>query len=161
MRSVESIMNVVGGPWRVLDRELGWSDRYNKNSLCLPGGSDDKESSCNSGDLGFIPGLGRSPGENNHDPLQCSCLENSMEGGSWQAIVRGVTKRWTWLSNFQFLLSVWDGNYRMGIGRTIRKLWQESEWETVVGGTRMEAAVVMKSGCINILKSELLGTGDI
>ena len=39
--------------------------------------------------------------------------------------------------------------------------WQESEWEMVVGGTRMKAAVVMKSGCINILKSELLGTGDI
>ena len=46
-------------------------------------------------DLGFIPGLGRSPGKDNRDPLQYSCLENSMEGGSWQAIVHGVTKSWT------------------------------------------------------------------
>ena len=53
MRSVEFIMNAVGGSWRVLDRELGWSDEYNKNSLCFPGGSDDKESSCSEGDLGW------------------------------------------------------------------------------------------------------------
>ena len=44
-----------------------------------------KESVCNAGDLGSIPGLGGSPGEGNDNPLQCSCLENSMERGAWRA----------------------------------------------------------------------------
>ena len=51
--------------------------------LGFPGGSDDKESSCNAGDLGLIPGSGRSPGEGNGNPLQYSCLENSMDRGAW------------------------------------------------------------------------------
>ena len=54
------------------------------------------------GDLGLIPGLGRSPEEGNGNPLQYSDLENSMDRGAWQAIVHGVTKSWTQLSNFQF-----------------------------------------------------------
>ena len=45
-------------------------------SSSFPGGSEGKESACNAGDLGWIPGLGRSPGEGNGSPLQCSCLEN-------------------------------------------------------------------------------------
>ena len=45
------------------------------------GGSEDKASACNTGDLGLIPGLGRSPGEGNGNPLQYSCLENSMDSG--------------------------------------------------------------------------------
>ena len=50
----------------------------------FPGGSDGKESACNEGDLGLIPGSGRSPGEGNGNPLQYSCLENPMDGGaSW------------------------------------------------------------------------------
>ena len=64
-----------------------------------PGGSDGKESTCNAGDLGSIPGLGRSPEEGNGYPLQYSCLENSMDRGTWQATVHGVTKSWTQLSN--------------------------------------------------------------
>ena len=44
---------------------------------------EDKESACNEGDLGLIPGLGRSPGEGNGNPLQYSCLENPMDGGAW------------------------------------------------------------------------------
>ena len=48
----------------------------------FPGGSDGKESACNVGDLGSIPGTGRSPGEGNGNPLQYSCLENPMDGGS-------------------------------------------------------------------------------
>ena len=47
----------------------------------FPGGSDGKESACNAGDLGSIHGLGRSPGEGNSNPLQYSCLENSMDRG--------------------------------------------------------------------------------
>ena len=65
----------------------------------FPGGSDGKESACNVGDLGSIPGLGRSPGEGNGNPLQYSCLENSIDRGTWWAAVHGVTKSWTRLSN--------------------------------------------------------------
>ena len=61
----------------------------------FPGGSDGKESACNAGDPGLIPGLGRSPGEGNGNPLWYSCLENSMDRRAWQAIVHGVTKSWT------------------------------------------------------------------
>ena len=50
----------------------------------FPGGSDGKESACNVGDLGLIPGLGRSPGEGHGYLLQYSCLENSMDRGAWQ-----------------------------------------------------------------------------
>ena len=51
-----------------------------------------KESACNAGDLGLIPGLGRSPGEGNGNPLQYSCLENPMDRGAWQATVHGFTR---------------------------------------------------------------------
>ena len=60
--------------------------------LGFPGGSDGKESSCNAGDLGSIPGLGRSPGEANSYPLQYSGLENSMDRGAWQATVHGLQR---------------------------------------------------------------------
>ena len=56
------------------------------------GGSEVKASACNAGDLGSIPGLGRSPGEGNGNPLQYSCLENPMDRGAWWATVRGVTE---------------------------------------------------------------------
>ena len=55
----------------------------------FPGGSDGKESACNAGDLGLIPGLGRSPGERHGNPLQYSCLEYSMDRGAAWAIVHG------------------------------------------------------------------------
>ena len=63
-------------------------------------GSDSKESGCNSGNPGSIPGLGRSPGEGNGNPLQYSCLENPVDGEAWQATVYGVAKSQTQLSNF-------------------------------------------------------------
>ena len=72
----------------------------------FPGGSDSKASACNAGDLGLIPGLGRSPGEGNGNPLQYSCLENPMDGGAWQAIVHGVTNSQTRLSDFTFRASL-------------------------------------------------------
>ena len=71
---------------------------------CFPGGSEDKASACNAGDPGLIPGLARSPGEGNGNPLQYSCLENPMDRGAWRAIVHGVAKHWTRLSNFTFFL---------------------------------------------------------
>ena len=57
-----------------------------------------KESVCNAGDLGSIPGSGRSPGKGNGNPLQCSCLENPMARGAWWATVHGIAKNWTQLS---------------------------------------------------------------
>ena len=68
-------------------------------ALGFPGGSEVKASACNAGDLGSFPGLGRSPGEENGNPLQYSCLENPMDGGAWWATVHGVAKSWTRLSN--------------------------------------------------------------
>ena len=61
----------------------------------FPGGSDSKESACNAGDPGSIPGLGRSPGEGNGNPRQYSCLENFMDRGAWWATVHGVAKSQT------------------------------------------------------------------
>ena len=63
------------------------------------GGSDGKESACNVGDLGSIPGLERSPGEGNGNPLQYSCLENPMDREARWATVDGVAKSQTRLSN--------------------------------------------------------------
>ena len=61
-----------------------------------------KVSACNAGDPGSIPGWRRSSGEGNGTPLQYSCLENSMDGGAWWAIVHGVAKSRTRLSDFTF-----------------------------------------------------------
>ena len=61
-------------------------------NLGFPGGSDSKESTCNAGDLGSIPGLGRSPGEETGYPLQYSCLENPMDSGAWRATVHEITE---------------------------------------------------------------------
>ena len=71
-------------------------------TLGFPGGSDGKESAHNGGDLGSIPGLGRSPGEGNGYPLWYSCLENFMDRGAWQATVHGVAKSRTQMSDFHF-----------------------------------------------------------
>ena len=71
------------------------------NALCLyfffliPGGSDGKESACNAGGLGLIPGSGRSPGKGTGYLLQYFCLENPMERGAWWAVVRSVTESQT------------------------------------------------------------------
>ena len=58
----------------------------------FPGGSDGKVSAYNAGDPGSTPGSGTSPGEGNGNPLQYSCLENPMDGGTWQATVHGVAE---------------------------------------------------------------------
>ena len=78
-------------------RKSHWRRDRLPTLVCLgfPGGSAGKESACNAGDLGSIPGLRRSPGGGNCYPLQYSGLENSMD---W--IVHGVAKSWTRLSHF-------------------------------------------------------------
>ena len=87
-----------------------------RSPTCLPGrhfqylvsapslhiGSDGKESACDAGDLGLIPGLGGSPAEGNGNPFQYFCLENAMDRGAWRATVHGVAKSWTQLSEFHF-----------------------------------------------------------
>ena len=74
--------------WETWVRALGWEDPLEKgiatdSSKDLPGGSDSKASVYNVGDLGSIPGSGRSPGEENGNPLQYYCLENHMDGEAW------------------------------------------------------------------------------
>ena len=78
-----------------LDRGVSYCLRI---MLCIcsswgfPAGSDGKESACNVGDLGSIPGSRRSPGEGNGNPLQNSCLENPMDRGAWKATVHEVAR---------------------------------------------------------------------
>ena len=89
-----------GGDCERLKAEAGVMPRIDSHYQMIesfPGGSAGKESACNTGDLGLIPGLGRSPGEGNSYPLQYSGLENSME-----YIVHGVAKSRTQLSDFHF-----------------------------------------------------------
>ena len=76
------------------------------STLGLPCGSAGKEITCSVGDLGLIPGLGRSPGEGKGYPLQYSGLENSMD-----YIVHGVTKSQTRLSDFHFTAYMWKQIY--------------------------------------------------
>ena len=64
----------------------------------FPGGAVVKDLLANAGDVGSIPGLGRSPGGENGNPLQYSCLENSMHRGDWWATAHGVAKTRTSLS---------------------------------------------------------------
>ena len=73
--------------------------RASEQASCLTCGSDGKEFACNAGDPGSIPGLGRSCGERNGNPLQYSCLENPIDRGVWGATVHGVTKSRTRLSD--------------------------------------------------------------
>ena len=85
--------------------------------ISFPGGSDGKESAYDAGDLGSICGSGRASGEGHGNPLQYSCLENSMDRGAWQATVHGFQKSWAelltellthcirhcWISNVEHL----------------------------------------------------------
>ena len=92
------------GAWQAtvhrVTKSQTWLKRLSMHAYYLfgfPCGSAGKESACNAGDLGPIPGLGRSPGEGKGYPLLYSGLENSMD-----CIVHGVAKSRTWLSDFQF-----------------------------------------------------------
>ena len=73
------------------------------DSFLFPAGSHGKESACNAGNLGLIPGSGRSPVGGNGNPLQYSCLENPTDRAAWRATVHEVTKSQTQLSDFTSL----------------------------------------------------------
>ena len=72
------------------------------SNVSFPGSSDGKESACTAGDPVSIPGSGRSPGEGNDNPLQCSFLENPMDRGAWWATIHGVAKNQTGLNDPHF-----------------------------------------------------------
>ena len=87
-----------------------FTDTLSSNENCnhtymynFPDGSDSKASAYNAGGLSSIPGLGRSLGEGNGNPLQYPCLENPMDRGAWSARVHGVAKSRTQLSDFTFI----------------------------------------------------------
>ena len=84
--------------WATVSRRL-WKSSWPSLVWVSPGGSDGKESACNARDLGSIPGLGRPPGDGNGNPLQYSCLKNSMDRGAWRATVHGVAKSQTRLND--------------------------------------------------------------
>ena len=78
-----------------------------KKTVCVPiyvtapGGSVGDESASSTGNVGLIPGSGRSPGGGHGSPLQYSCLENPMDRGAWRAVVHGITKSWTRLKRLK------------------------------------------------------------
>ena len=87
-------------------------ESFMKN-IYIPGGSDGTESTCNAEDPALIPGLGRSSGERNDNPLQYSCLENSMDSGAWQATAHGVAELDTTerlMSYYVMYLDSWECN---------------------------------------------------
>ena len=83
--------------------------------MSFPGGSEVKASASNAGNPDLIPGLGRSPGEGNGNPLQYSCLKNPMDGGAWQATVHGVAKSRTRLSDFTFKFQTYISSFLLDI----------------------------------------------
>ena len=85
--------------WRTLLLQHLFKILHSNEHEWLPSSSNGKESACNAGDQGSTPGLGSSSGERNGNPLQYSCLENSMDREAWQATVHGVAKSWTRLSD--------------------------------------------------------------
>ena len=88
-------MNLVGAQNLLLVGLVNWKFKFDKLRLSDGKTSYGKESACNAGALGLIPGSGRSPGEGNGNPLHCSCLGNPMDRGTWWAIVHVIAKNWT------------------------------------------------------------------
>ena len=89
---MEKVREIEVRPGRAREVTKGLLRRVLIN-LGLPHSSDGKESTCNEGDPGSIPGSRRFPGEGNGNPLQYSCLENPMDRGAWYSTVHGVAKR--------------------------------------------------------------------
>ena len=94
---VKNLPAMQEAPVRFLGQEdvLEKGEAARSNILGFPGGSEGKESTCNPGALGSIPGLGRSPGGGHGYPLQYSCREKPMDRGAWWATVHGAAKSQT------------------------------------------------------------------
>ena len=90
--------HLIDHPYQLIDHPYHLIDHPYRWLWGFPGGSEVKVSACNAGDLGSIPGSGRSPGEGNGNPLQ----ENPMDEGTWWATVHGVAKSQTRLSDLTF-----------------------------------------------------------
>ena len=97
--------------------------------LYISGGSGGKESAHSAGDPSLIPGLGRSPGEGNGNPLQYSCLGNPKDRGAWWVAVHGIAKSWTqlkWLSTHEHIMPVlslkrwYRYRYALALARSFR-----------------------------------------
>ena len=100
-----------------------------------------KESSCNAGDQGSIPGLGGSPGEGNGNPLQYSCLENPRDGGAWWADIYGVTQVQTRLmrlsSSHRLVVRGPNPDLKLGLSAPLADFWgrnEELEVESIATG---------------------------
>ena len=98
------------------------------NSLMgFPGGSEGKETACNAGDdrdMELIPGWGRCPGGGHDNPLQYSCLGNTMDREAWQTRVHRVAKNWTWLKQ---LSSHTESNQKEGKRGKLKIKWREKK----------------------------------
>ena len=85
------LINFIVSQEKLVKYKVSWLPRWHS----------DKESTCSvgdAGDVGLIPESGRSPGEGNGNPLQCSCLGSPMDGEAWRATVHGVSESQTWLN---------------------------------------------------------------
>ena len=87
MKLRDVMLNEISQSQKITIWLMAWFHLYKVSKIVkgFPCAPDDKESACNMGDLGSIPGLGRTPGEGNGYPLQYSCLENSMDRETWEA----------------------------------------------------------------------------
>ena len=100
------LLLVSTGDWKIITMAISGWDLFEVIFQVLPSifwaspvAQMVKNYPANAGDPGLIPGLGRSPGEGNGNPLQYACLENSVDRGDWGATVHGVAKSRTWLSD--------------------------------------------------------------
>ena len=111
----------------------------------FPGGSVVKNPPANAGDMGLIPGPGRSPTEENGNPLQYSCLENSMDSGAWWATAHGVIESWTWMSNWACMHEEsWRNNGMWFCRRLCADLW--SMWGAGAGWSCV-VVTALHTGC--------------
>ena len=120
--------------------------------LGVLGGSDSKESACNAGDLGSIPGSGRSPGKGHGNPLQCSCLENPMDRGARRATVRGVAESQTrlkWLSTCCFILILnTDGSITGAYWLCGLRQVSWSLWSSILKSVNLENFSLLRGSCM-------------
>ena len=126
----------------------------------FPGDSDSKESACHAGDtgdVGSIPGWGRSPGEGNGNPLQYSCLENSMDRGAWRATAHGVTEELDTTNTFRTSTERSSSIYLMKPEKTMLEAERTlSEKNPVLGDSGRTPLVIEVPPLRNIFFKEVI-----